>query len=160
RCGNQGSARNSVIFICFLSYCRPWVPCLCCRTNGALRRRHGGDGPNKRKDRMRTQSSLWLTAACFLGLAGAACPALALDSATPAPTPVVTPANPPTRIGFVAHRAVYDLQLGETRGSSSVETMRGRIVYDFSGNACDGYALKFRQVTQIGVSGGGQNTSD
>jgi len=109
---------------------------------------------------MRTQSSLWLTAACFLGLAGAACPALALDSATPAPTPVVTPANPPTRIGFVAHRAVYYLQLGETRGSSSGETMRGRIVYDFSGNACDGYALKFRQVTQIGVSGGGQNTSD
>ena len=62
--------------------------------------------------------------------------------------------------GVRAHRAVYDLHLGETRGSTSVETMRGRIVYDFSGNACQGYALKFRQVTEIGISGGGTNMSD
>jgi len=105
---------------------------------------------------MRIRSSTWLTAACFITLSGVAAPAWALDAAPPAPTS----AKPVTRIGFVAHRAVYDLELGETRGSSNVETMRGRIVYDFSGNACDGYALKFRQVTQIGVSGGGQNTSD
>jgi hypothetical protein len=61
---------------------------------------------------------------------------------------------------LIAHRAVYDLSLGETRGSSSVEEVRGRIVYDFSGNACQGYALKFRQVTEIGISGGGSNMSD
>ena len=101
---------------------------------------------------MRMRSSVWLSAACFLGLSGMAVPALALDG--------VLPAKTVGHIGFVAHRAVYDLELGETRGSSNVETMRGRIVYDFSGNSCDGYALKFRQVTQIGVSGGGQNTSD
>ena len=103
------------------------------------------------------RSSVWLAAACLVGASGAA---WALDSAAPAPAALVTSDKPGPNIGFIAHRAVYDLELGETRGSSNVETMRGRIVYDFSGNACDGYALKFRQVTQIGVSGGGQNTSD
>jgi len=103
------------------------------------------------------RSSVWLAAACLVGASGAA---WALDSTAPAPAALVTSDKPGPSIGFIAHRAVYDLELGETRGSSNVETMRGRIVYDFSGNACDGYALKFRQVTQIGVSGGGQNTSD
>lgn len=60
---------------------------------------------------------------------------------------------------LAAHRAVYDLTLGETRGSSAVETIRGRIVYDFSGSACQGYALKFRQVTEIGTDNG-SNVSD
>jgi hypothetical protein len=62
--------------------------------------------------------------------------------------------------GLIAHRAVYDLTLGGTHGSSSVETVRGRIVYDFSGSACKGYVLKFRQVTEIATSGGGTNMSD
>lgn len=78
---------------------------------------------------------------------------LALGAAAVAQSPI---AHPP----FAAHRAVYDLELGETRGSSNVETMRGRIVYDFTGDACKGYSLKVRQVTEIGVSGGGRNTSD
>jgi hypothetical protein len=69
---------------------------------------------------------------------------------------LASPAGP----GLVAHRAVYDLTLGATRGSTSVETVRGRIVYDFSGSACKGYVLKFRQVTEIGVNGGGTNMSD
>jgi hypothetical protein len=74
--------------------------------------------------------------------------------------PAVTPAAARGADGLVAHRAVYDLSLGEARGSSSVEAIRGRIVYDFSGNACKGYALKFRQVTQISASGGTANVSD
>ncbi|WP_162275227.1 cell envelope integrity EipB family protein [Labrys sp. WJW] len=63
-------------------------------------------------------------------------------------------------VPFVAHRAVYDLNLDRRKDQSSVDSMRGRIVYDFSGNACSGYALNFRQVTEIGLSGGGVNTSD
>lgn len=76
------------------------------------------------------------------------------------PVPVAVGANVEGPVEFVPHRAVYDLSLGETRGSSSVETIRGRIVYDFSGNACDGYILNFRQVTEIGVNGGTSNVSD
>jgi hypothetical protein len=47
------------------------------------------------------------------------------------------------------HRAVYDLKLMKSRGSRSIEAVRGRILYDFSGNACDGYALQFRQVSEL-----------
>ena len=47
------------------------------------------------------------------------------------------------------HRAVYDLKLKEAHGQRSLQSARGRIVYDFSGTACDGYTLKFRQVTEL-----------
>ena len=50
---------------------------------------------------------------------------------------------------LVPHRAVYDLKLARSRGKRSIETVRGRILYDFSGNACEGYALQFRQVSEI-----------
>ena len=38
--------------------------------------------------------------------------------------------------------------------------MRGRIVYDFSGSSCDGYALKFRQVTELDSGEGKVALSD
>src|ERR1700730_13122620 len=41
-------------------------------------------------------------------------------------------------------RALCELKLAQTRGNSAVAA-RGRILYDFSGNACEGYALQFRQ---------------
>jgi len=63
-------------------------------------------------------------------------------------------------IPFIAHRAIYDLQLDDRKQSTSVDSMRGRIVYDFSGSECEGYQLNFRQVTEIGLSGGGTNMSD
>jgi hypothetical protein len=50
---------------------------------------------------------------------------------------------------LVPHRAIYDLSLGETRGNSQLSGVRGRILYDFNGNACDGYTLEFRQVSEL-----------
>ncbi|AXK79756.1 DUF1849 family protein [Pseudolabrys taiwanensis] len=59
-------------------------------------------------------------------------------------------AAPPTDgVVLTPHRAVYDLKLTKTRGNRGIETVRGRILYDFSGNACDGYELKFRQVSEL-----------
>lgn len=58
------------------------------------------------------------------------------------------------------HRAIYELKLKETRGSSGVDRIRGRIVYEFTGDSCDGYALSFRQVTEIGSGEGDTNVSD
>ena len=52
-------------------------------------------------------------------------------------------------IGLASHRAVYDLKLARARGKRMIESIRGRILYDFSGNACDGYELQFRQVSEI-----------
>ena len=38
--------------------------------------------------------------------------------------------------------------------------MRGRILYDFSGNACEGYALQFRQVSELDSGEGKSALSD
>jgi hypothetical protein len=58
------------------------------------------------------------------------------------------------------HRAVYDLTLGDTRGKSSVQAIRGRILYDFSGSACRGYELRFRQVSELDSGEGKTALSD
>jgi hypothetical protein len=50
---------------------------------------------------------------------------------------------------FLAHEALYDLSLVKSRGSSSINSARGRILYNFSGNACDGYTSEFRQVSEL-----------
>jgi hypothetical protein len=61
---------------------------------------------------------------------------------------------------FASHRAVYELKLAQTRGNSSTVGARGRILYDFSGNACDGYALQFRQVSELDNGEGRLSLSD
>jgi hypothetical protein len=53
------------------------------------------------------------------------------------------------RIVLDQHKAVYDLQLDTSLPAKSVESARGRIAFDFTGDACDGYALAFRQVTEL-----------
>ena len=58
------------------------------------------------------------------------------------------------------HRAVYDLTLGRARDASQVAAVRGRILYDFDGNACEGYALQFRQVSELDSGEGKVSTSD
>ena len=63
-------------------------------------------------------------------------------------------------VPLAPHRAVYELKLQEKRGSGGVDRVRGRIVYQFTGNACSGYALNFRQVTEIGNGEGQTNVSD
>jgi hypothetical protein len=63
-------------------------------------------------------------------------------------------------IRLVPHRAVYDLTLGQSRGNSQVIGVRGRILYDFDGNSCDGYTLKFRQLSELDSGEGKVSTSD
>ncbi|MGA7490509.1 MAG: cell envelope integrity EipB family protein [Xanthobacteraceae bacterium] len=97
---------------------------------------------------MGSRSLLWLS----LVVAGAAAaPAgLGLRRAV-----AVTPADE-----LASHRAVYDLTLAETRGNSPAMSARGRILYDFSGSACDGYALQFRQVSELDNGEGKVTLSD
>lgn len=65
-----------------------------------------------------------------------------------------------TTVVLVPHRAVYDLKLARSRGNRPVETVRGRILYDFSGSECEGYALQFRQVSEIDSGEGKMALSD
>ncbi|KPF94721.1 hypothetical protein IP86_21340 [Rhodopseudomonas sp. AAP120] len=68
-----------------------------------------------------------------------------------------TPAAAGPGVTFLPHQALYDLSLMKTRNNASVSTVRGRILYNFSGNACEGYTSDFRQVSEI-ESGEGKNT--
>jgi len=63
-------------------------------------------------------------------------------------------------VALAPHRAVYDLKLLKSHGKRSVEAVRGRILYDFSGSACEGYALQFRQVSEIDSGEGKVALSD
>ena len=75
-----------------------------------------------------------------------------------AATSAVAQEGPP--IALVPHRAVYDLTLGQTRENAHIASVRGRILYDFDGNACDGYTLQFRQVSELDTGEGKKSTSD
>ncbi|MGO4524807.1 cell envelope integrity EipB family protein [Microvirga sp. 2MCAF35] len=63
-------------------------------------------------------------------------------------------------VQLVPHRAVYDLTLLRAGNSNGVENARGRIAMEFGGDACDGYTLKYRQVTVLNSSETGSNTVD
>lgn len=73
---------------------------------------------------------------------------------------VAGPAWAEDAVRLVPHRVVYDLSLASSRGERGVETARGRIAFEFTGNACEGYALKYRQVTVLESSENGTKTSD
>ena len=73
--------------------------------------------------------------------------------------PVAGPAEA-AGIGLTPHRAVYDLKLLRSRGKRAVEAVRGRILYDFSGSVCAGYALNFRQVSELDTGEGKVALSD
>jgi hypothetical protein len=64
------------------------------------------------------------------------------------------------RVVLAPHRAVYDLRLDTSRPSRNVDGATGRIAFDFTGDACDGYALNFRQVTVLQSSETGAREID
>lgn len=63
-------------------------------------------------------------------------------------------------IVLTPHRAVYDLELGRASSNSHIAGVRGRILYDFNGNSCEGYSLQFRQVSELDSGEGKVSTSD
>ena len=69
-------------------------------------------------------------------------------------------APPADTVVLAPHRAIYDLKLARSKGRQGLEAVRGRILYDFSGNACDGYQLEFRQVSELDSGEGKTALSD
>jgi hypothetical protein len=61
---------------------------------------------------------------------------------------------------FLSHQALYELTLVKSRGSNSINGARGRILYNFSGNACEGYTSEFRQVSELDSGEGKVTLSD
>ncbi len=52
-------------------------------------------------------------------------------------------------ISLAPHRAVYEMSLATTRGGSGVTAVKGRMVYELTGSACEGYTQNMRFVTQM-----------
>jgi hypothetical protein len=75
-------------------------------------------------------------------------------------TPFAVQAADEAPVMLVPHRAVYELALSRARDAAQVASVRGRILYDFDGNACEGYTLKFRQVSELDSGEGKVSTSD
>lgn len=61
---------------------------------------------------------------------------------------------------LASHRAIYELSLARSQGNSAPVASRGRILYDFSGSACEGYTLEFRQVSELDNGEGQVTLSD
>src|SRR5262249_58488337 len=58
------------------------------------------------------------------------------------------------------HRAVYDMSLVGARGGRGVTAVSGRMVYELTGSACEGYTQNMRFVTQMINQGGNAVITD
>ena len=63
-------------------------------------------------------------------------------------------------IVMVPHRAVYDMTLGDARPGSSVTDVEGRMVFEITGSACEGYTQNMRFVTKMGSAEGQPSITD
>jgi EipB-like len=53
------------------------------------------------------------------------------------------------QLALAPHRAIYEMTLAEARGGAGVTAVSGRMVYELTGSACEGYTQNMRFVTQM-----------
>ena len=58
------------------------------------------------------------------------------------------------------HRAVYDLALRDAATGSGIVGADGRIVYEATGNACEGYSVTYRFVSRLRLQNGATRLID
>src|SRR5436190_1682879 len=63
-------------------------------------------------------------------------------------------------IFMAPHRAVYEMSLATARGGTGVTAVTGRMVYELTGSACEGYTQNMRFVTQMVNQGGNAIVTD
>ena len=82
---------------------------------------------------------------------------------TPSPGPAertsATPAQA-NQIVLAPHRAVYEISLDQARNAASVTEMSGRMVYELTGSACEGYSQSMRFVSRMGSQDGSTTVTD
>jgi EipB-like len=69
-------------------------------------------------------------------------------------------AEVPLPVSFVPHRAIYQLEIDRTTAGSGVTDVNGRIVYELTGSACEGFTQNMRFVTVTSNSEGSSQTTD
>jgi hypothetical protein len=63
-------------------------------------------------------------------------------------------------IQLAPHRAVYEIVLDEARSGSGVTELSGRLVFEFTGSACEGYTQNMRFVLQTVGRDGNSTITD
>lgn len=105
-----------------------------------------------------------LMLAAGLGFAVTAGPARAAGPAVPPPAAALQPVTPdapaPVVTALAAHRASYKVTLWKSTGTKSPTAAGGRVDYEFSGSACEGYSQNFRQITELQPAEGATRLSD
>jgi hypothetical protein len=77
------------------------------------------------------------------------------------PVPGTATAQPAQgSVALAPHRAVYEITLDQSRGGSGVSEMSGRMVYELTGSACEGYTQTMRFVTRITNQEGATSITD
>ena len=77
--------------------------------------------------------------------------------------PVAAPAQavgPAAKAALAPHRAIYEITLDQSRGGSGVTDMSGRMVYELTGSACEGYTQTMRFVTRMTNQEGATSITD
>lgn len=112
---------------------------------------------NNKKTRMfrNMKTRSWLR---FVGAIVPAC-ALSASLSVPLATPVLAQAGRDA-VKFAPHRAVYDISLDRASPGSGVTDMTGRMVYELTGNVCEGYTQNMRFVTRMSGQEGDAQISD
>jgi hypothetical protein len=61
---------------------------------------------------------------------------------------------------LAAHRAVYEITLDKAKSGASMSDLTGRMVYELTGSACDGYTQTMRFVTRMTSQEGDATLND
>lgn len=70
------------------------------------------------------------------------------------PVASVAQATMTLRNSFVPHRAIYDIGLARSEDGSGVSSAEGRMVFEVTGSACNGYSMRQRMIVNIGDEDG------
>lgn len=52
-------------------------------------------------------------------------------------------------VSLASHRAVYDLRLDESKNAAGLASADGRMAFEISGSACEGWTVNFRMVNRF-----------
>jgi hypothetical protein len=104
--------------------------------------------------------SLRVLTLCVLGASAISGLAIAAPNQPAGPVSPGTSAVQDQSPALISHRAVYELTLSKSTGSKSPTAAHGRIAFDFTGSACEGYVQNFRQMTELQPAEGPTHVSD
>lgn len=67
---------------------------------------------------------------------------------------------PSAAVKLAPHRAIYEMTLGDSRSGSGVTDLSGRMVFEITGSACEGYTQNMRFVMETSNRDGASSTTD